>query len=221
MATRHLLADLGAGFAARYPAQVTFRSAGGVEVAQWVRNGEAADVVVLSETAIKALAAEKLLVADSVADVFVSDVVAAVPEGAPDRAISTQVELHDALSSASAIAYSTGPSGTAVLSLIECWGLTSELTGRLIQAPPGVPVGALLAHGDADLGFQQRSELSGVVGVRILGPLPGEAAIKSVFSAAMHMQTRHRDESLQLIRYLSSPAAANTVTAHGMTLAGC
>ena len=70
------------------------------------------------------------------------------------------------------ICYSTGPSGDHLKALCETWGLANSVLARALVAPPGVPVATLVANGDADLGFQQLSELIGQPGIEIAGPLP-------------------------------------------------
>lgn len=70
---------------------------------------------------------------------------------------------------ASAIGYSTGPSGLALLQLLERWGIAAQVQSRMVQARPGVPVGSLVARGAVALGFQQLSELIHVPGIQIVG----------------------------------------------------
>ena len=217
MATRHLLADLAESIRAEHDVALHLRSGGGIEIARQIRDGAQADLVVLADDAVRALAAEGLLLEVSVRPLFVSDVVAAVPAGGPARALDTESDVRAVLRAAGRIAYSTGPSGSALLALIASWGLANELSGRLVQAPPGVPVGALLAAGDTDLGFQQRSELMDTEGVRLLGPLPGAAAIRSLFSGAVLTSARTPATAERVLALLVSRPDA--VAARGMTVA--
>ncbi|WP_342353550.1 substrate-binding domain-containing protein [Actinomyces qiguomingii] len=106
--------------------------------------------------------------------------------GASPRPDSTAFADADALRSAlleaPSIGYSTGPSGRALESMIDGWGLRPALDDRLVRAPAGVPVAELIASGAVSLGFQQRSEFMGACGVKVLGALPADCAVKSVFS---------------------------------------
>lgn len=179
MATRHLLAEL-------LPDD-TVESVGGVDAEARVAAGESWDVVVLAAGALERLAAAGHV--GSATPIALSQTAVAVAGdgiGAPPTgpAFASVAELHDALRAARRIGYSTGPSGTALVSMIERWGL-ADAVGELVQARPGVPVAAALAAGDVDLGFQQLSELVGQPGIRILGVMPDGATIDTVFAAAV------------------------------------
>jgi molybdate transport system substrate-binding protein len=216
MATRDLLADLSAAFRAKSRVEAKFESVGGVDAAKRVAAGEVFDVAVLAADAIDKLIASGHLDAASRRDVVRSDVVAAVKSGARRPDISTPAALKAAVQGARRIGYSTGPSGTALLKLFDGWGIAGDLAERLIQAPPGVPVGALIAKGDVELGFQQNSELVAVAGLDILGPLPSECAIVSTFSAARCRTARFPTEARALIDFLSSAETADAKRRRGM-----
>lgn len=216
MATRVLLAELSGRLRDAHGIAVGFESAGGVAVARRVREGAEADVLVLADDAIAALASEGRVLPESVRPLWVSQVVAAVPAGTPVPPLASESDLRAALLSAARIAYSTGPSGTALLALIARLGLTDTLAERLVQAPPGIPVGSLLAAGEADLALQQHSELMGLPGVSVIGPLPGDTAITSVFTAAVPATSPQRARAAEVITLLASPTAADAARAHGM-----
>lgn len=220
MATRAVLAELAAGVSARGPADVVFASAGGVEVARRVREGEVADLLVLASGAVEVLVEEGHLAADTVRPLFLSEVVVGVPAGAAATEVASLEQLQVALMGAGRIGYSTGPSGDALLRLLDDWGLRARLDGHLVQAPPGVPVGRMLEQGGADLGFQQRSELTGLTGVRVLGPMPAGAEITTTFTGAVLSCTRHERVARGVLEALAAPAFGAVAAEHGMTLAG-
>jgi molybdate transport system substrate-binding protein len=114
------------------------------------------------------------------------------------------------------VGYSTGPSGVALLQLFERWGIAQVLQGRLVQAQPGVPVGALVARGEVALGFQQRSELIHVEGITILGAMPEGAAIDTTFSGAVCTASIQAAAARELLAFMAGPDAAEAKRRHGM-----
>ncbi len=220
MATRAVLADLAAGLNAQGRANVVFASAGGVEVARRVREGEVADLLVLASGVVEALVAEGHLVVATVRPLFLSEVVVGVPAGAAAPEVASLEQLQTMLVGAGRIGYSTGPSGDALLRLLDDWGLRARLVDHLVQAPPGVPVGRMLAEGGADLGFQQRSELTGLPGVRVLGPMPQGAEILTTFTGAVLTRTRDEQVARGVLEALAAPASGAVAAEHGMTLVG-
>ncbi|MFE0643351.1 substrate-binding domain-containing protein [Streptomyces sp. NPDC058877] len=220
MATRPVLAELTEHIRRTHGLPVRFDSAGGVEVAQRVRAGAGADVLVLADGAVAGLADEGYVLDDTVRPLWVSEVVAAVPEGTPAPALRSESDLRIALLSAEGIAYSTGPSGTALVDLIARLGLTDVLRDRLVQAPSGVPAGSLLTSGRADLAFQQHSELMDLPGVTVAGPLPGGTAISSMFSGAVLAASSQPGRAREVLDLLGSDTATTTARARGMRAAG-
>ncbi|MFI5530072.1 substrate-binding domain-containing protein [Kitasatospora sp. NPDC051853] len=211
MAVRPLLAELSERLGAAHGLAVRFEAAGGVETARRIRAAARADVAVLASDALTALHHEGRLVTPPL-PLWDSETVAAVPATAPARPLATPGDLRALLLSASAVAHSTGPSGTALLALLHRLGLVGRLTLR--QAPPGVPVAALLRDGTADLAFQQRSELTGHPGIRLLGPLPGPTAITSTFSAAVLATSPHPAAARRLLALLAADDVSHLT--HGM-----
>ena len=127
MATRELLARLVSPGALPGLPPVSFESTGGVEVVRRVRDGEAADVVVLAEDAITSLVREGLVVGSSVRELFESEVVVAGRDGGPAPDVGTVAALQSALRAAPRVGHSTGPSGTALTRMLDQWGLAEEL----------------------------------------------------------------------------------------------
>jgi len=151
MATRQVLAELAAAFKQRSGCVVAIESVGGVDAARRVQAGEACDVVVLASDAIDKLIAAGAVVADSKVDLVTSGVAVAVRARAPRPDIGSEDALRHAVLAARSIGYSTGPSGVQLMKLFERWGVTEEIARRTVQAPPGVPVGTLVARGEVEL----------------------------------------------------------------------
>src|SRR4051794_9328356 len=168
MATGAVLAALTRAYEDRAGRRVAIESVGGVDAAARVLAGEPFDVVLLAREAIDRLLAGGHLVADSAVDLVRSDVAVAVRSGAARPDIGTEESLRRAVLAARTIGCSTGPSGVALLRLFERWGIAERIRDRVVTTAPGIPVGALIARGEIELGFQQRSELIHIEGVDVL-----------------------------------------------------
>jgi molybdate transport system substrate-binding protein len=214
-ATQSVLAELARRHAAATGQAVAIESVGGVDAARRVAAGEAFDVVLLAAEALDALIAQGHLRPGRV-DLARSPVAAAVRAGAPVPRIDSAEALRAALQAASTIGYSTGPSGTHLLRLFERWGLAETVAAKTVQAPPGVPVGRLVAEGRVALGFQQLSELIALPGLTLLGPLPPEAAHVTTFSAALGAGTAEAHAAAALLRFFTSAEAGAVWRTHGM-----
>jgi molybdate transport system substrate-binding protein len=216
MATRLVLAELAGAWRARSGVDVAFESVGGVDAAKRVQAGESYDLAVLDADALDRLAATGRVVADSQAGLVRSGVAIAVREGSARPDVSTEDALKRAVLAARTIGHSTGPSGTALLKLFERWGILDEVRGRIVQAPPGVPVGRLVADGEVELGFQQFSEMMNVPGIAVIGPMPPGCEIVSVFSAGLCAASEQSEAVRALIEFMHSPDAAEAKRRHGM-----
>lgn len=220
MATKPLLADLVALFQAQTPSvQVQVESVGGVDAAQRVQAGETFDAVVLASDAIDKLIASGHVRAGSRVDLVHSGVAVAVPAGpyAPD--ISSEDALRQAVLAAPSVGLSTGPSGVQLRQLFERWGILPQIASKLVQAQPGVPVGALLARGEVALGFQQLSEMRGVAGITVLGPMPQAVQIITTFSGSVATSCAQPEAVRPLLAFWASAACRALKEQHGMSAA--
>ncbi len=215
MATRSLLAEL--AVSCPLPGvELQFESTGGVDAARRVMAGESFDLVVLAADAMDRLAAADRLVAGSLQPLVHSPVAIAVRAGAARPDIGSAEALRGAVLQARRIGYSTGPSGVALMALFDRWGLAAALAGRLLQAPAGVPVGALIADGSVDLGFQQLSELLNLEGIEVLGMLPSGLEIVTTFSGAVGAGSTRQHAARQVLAFMASEATAVAKRRHGM-----
>lgn len=214
MATRQVLVELASGWGR----PVNIESVGGVDAAKRVQAGEAFDFVVLAATAIDKLIADGHLLPGRV-DIVRSGVAVAVRAGAAQPDISSEDALRRAVESARSISYSTGPSGVHLAGLFERWGVAERIKDRVVEVPPGVPVGSLVACGEVELGFQQLSELMHLDGIAVLGPLPPAVQVMTTFSGGVGARAAQPQLAREFLAHLASPGAAEAKRRHGMDAA--
>ena len=216
MATRQLLADLVALYGLGSTQEVAVESVGGVDAAKRVQAGEAFDAVVLAANAIDQSIQAGRIVAGSRVDLVKSGVAIAVRAGAAQPGVASEEAVKRAVLAARSLSYSTGPSGVHLAKLFERWGIADAIKSRIVQAPPGVPVGSLVAKGEVELGFQQLSELMNLGGITVLGPLPPEIQIVTTFSAGVSVTSTQPDAVRSLLDFMASPAADAAKRSNGM-----
>lgn len=216
MATKELLARICPQYTGASGQAVATEIAGGVDINQRVRAGEAVDMVMLAANAIDLLIGYGHLVAGSRVDLAKSGIAVAVRAGSTKPDIGSEESVKRAVLAADKVSYSTGPSGVYLEKLFERWGILADIKPRLVMAPPGIPVGSLLAKGEADLGFQQLSELKHLPGLDILGPLPPAIQLITTFSAGLSVTSTQAAAVLAMLDYMKSPVALKAKQESGM-----
>ena len=181
-----------------------------------LERGEPADVLIMVGYALGGLIKQGKVMADSRVDLVKSPIGVAVKSGAPKPDISSAETIKGALLAAKTIAYSDSASGVYVSTeMFQKLGIAEEMKdkARKILA---TPVGEIVARGDAEIGFQQISELKPVAGIDIIGPLPDELQKITVFSAGIAAVSREPDAGKALIKFLASPEARDTLVKSGL-----
>ena len=182
--------------------------------------GEAADVVILDGGAADALGKRGLLRTDSKIELARSLIGMVVPAGAAKPDISSVEAFRSTLLAAKSIAYSDSGSGTYLsTTLFPRLGVADQIAGksRKVRGPPsGEPVASVVARGEAEIGFQQVSELIHVPGVTFVGTLPAEVQPIFSFAGALTSMVQQPEAASALIRFLASPEAATVISKAGL-----
>jgi molybdate transport system substrate-binding protein len=182
-----------------------------------LRRGEAVDVVIVADAVLRGFIADKLIMAESYTPLARSAIGMAVRAGAPKPDISTVDALKHTLLQAKSIAYSASVSGEYLTNeLVQRLGIAEQVLSKSRRIEGGERVGAVIARGEAEIGFQQMSELLPVPGIDHVTPLPPEVQKVSVFSAGVAASSSDPDVALAVIKFLSSPEAANAITKSGL-----
>jgi molybdate transport system substrate-binding protein len=182
--------------------------------------GEAADVLILDGGAADELGRRGLVRADSKIDLARSLIGMVVRAGAAKPDIGSVEALRSTLLAAKSIAYSDSGSGTYLSTILfPKLGIADEIAGksRKVRGPPsGEPVAHLVARGEAEIGFQQVSELIHVPGIAFVGPIPAELQPMIFFAGALTSTARQPEAATALIRFLASSGAAPVISKAGL-----
>jgi len=193
---------------------------GTADIMKRVRAGETADLVILGSNSIDELIAVGKIVSGSRVELMKSGVGVAIRTGMQRPDISSGEALKRTVLAAKSIAYSTGPSGVYLDGLFQRMGIASEVKSKLKQPPSGGSVAEVVARGEAEIGFQQVSELVHAAGIDYLGPLSPDVQQVTVFSSGILISAKEPAAAKALVMHLGSPAAAQVIRKSGMEPGG-
>ena len=197
--------------------KITNLWAASVDMRTRLKGGEVVDLIIMSRQAIEELVPFNAIAPNGIANLATAGVGVAVKAGAPRPDISTPDALKKTLLAAKSVAYSTGPSGVYLEKLFERLGIAQQIAGKLKRVKDE-PTGALVARGESEIGFQQKSEILPVKGVDYIGPLPPEVQNVTVFSVGLHAKAPQPAAAKQLVAFLTAPAARPIIEAAGMEM---
>lgn len=181
-----------------------------------LERGEPADIVIMADTALDDLIKQGKVVAGSRVDLVRSVIGMAVRKGAHKPDISSVDALISALLAAKSIAYSASASGTYLAGeLFPKLGIAEKVKDKS-QRIVSERVGDIVARGDAEIGFQQVSELLPIEGIDYVGPLPDGAQKVTVFSAGVTANAKDPEAARKLIQYLAAPAVFPAIRKYGL-----
>jgi molybdate transport system substrate-binding protein len=145
----------------------------------------------------------------------------AVRAGSPSPDIATVESFKRALLNAKSVVYSDSASGVYISKhMFKQLGIEKEMAGKSREIP-AEPVGLVVARGEAEIGFQQMSELSSIAGITIVGPIPDELQNVTVFSSGILARGKSQKAARALIQYLASAAACSAIERSALEPLAC
>jgi molybdate transport system substrate-binding protein len=215
-ATKEIFLELAAPFESSTGNKVVATWAGSADIKKRIGAGETYDLVIVGADDVDAFIKDGKMMPGSRVDIAGSGVGAAVKAGAPKPDIATSEAVRNAMLAAKMVAYSAGASGVYVQRLFERLGIAGQMKSRSKQTAPGVRVAQYLANGEADLGFQQVSELVHETGIDFIGPLPADIQNITNYSSGIPVGSNAPEPARALQAVLSAPAAAAVIRKNGM-----
>jgi molybdate transport system substrate-binding protein len=181
-----------------------------------LQRGEAADLLILARPALEELVRQGRVVAGSRVDLAQSVIGMAVRTGTPKPNIATVEALKNTLLQAKSIAYSGSASGVYLSTeLFPRLGIADKVLNKCKKIENEM-VGTVVARGEAEIGFQQMSELLPILGIEIVGPIPAEVQKITTFSGGVTVGAKEPDLAIQLLQFFLSAEAAAVIEKSGL-----
>jgi molybdate transport system substrate-binding protein len=190
--------------------------AGTEAITKLVADGEVVDVVVNAAQNIDRQSKDGKLLAATRSDFAQSGIGVAVPSALARPDVSTTEALKSALLAARTVVVSSGTSGRHMVEVFTKLGIAEQLKPKTKQPPSGAQIADFLAAGEAELGFQQVSELLHAKGIQYLGTVPAELQMYTIYSAAVHANAPNTEAAKNLVGALRAPSTQAVIRASGM-----
>ena len=190
---------------------------GEMSIPNRLKRGEVVDIVIVAESVLRQFIGDGLVLAEAHANLARSSIAMAVRAGAPKPDISSVDALRKTLLQAKSIGYSASESGKYLTTeLVQRLGIADQVLGKCRLVGGGERVGAVVARGELEIGFQQLSELLPVQGIAHITRLPPEVQKVSSFAAGVAASSPNKALARSVIEFLASPEAAKAITNSGL-----
>ena len=215
-AVEYILRDLIPPFERASGHKVTMSVFGTVLAVGKLKEGAAADLVLLNPQVLRDLQKADRIVPGSITPVFHSRAGVAVRAGAPKPDISTVEAFKQALLNAKTIGHSTGVSGVHFSkTVIPRLGIADQIKDK-IRISKGFPVGVLVAKGEAEIGIHQIAELLPIKGIDIVGALPAEIQTTLIYATGIHANAKQPEAARALVQFLMLETSVAAIRKNGM-----
>jgi molybdate transport system substrate-binding protein len=216
IATREAYLELVPQFESSSGHAVVTTWSGTVDIVKRMAAGETYDVVLVSSKEMDELIRQGPIRAGSRVDVARCGIGVAVRAGAPKPDLGSTEGLKRALLAAKTVGYTSGPSGVYMAALIDRLGIGAEVKPKVRGVPSGGTIGTIVASGEAEIGFQQYSELVHIPGVDVVGGLPAEVQHITIFSTGIHRGATEAEAGKALVAFLTAPKSQAVFKTHGL-----
>ena len=216
IATREAYLELVPQFERARGHKVATTWAGTVDIMKRMASGERHDVVMISSKELDELMQQGKIVAGSRVDLARCGIGVAVRAGAPKPDLSSGDALKRTLLAAKTVGYTSGPSGVYMGKLIERMGIAAQVQSKHRGVPSGGTIGTIVASGEAEIGFQQVSELVHIKGIDYIGPLPADVQHITVFAAGLHAGAKQPEAAKALVEFLTAAPAKAVYKKNGL-----
>ena len=202
--------------------KLSFSFGPSARITKMVADGEETDVAIVTVQGLKDLTQQGKLVPGSGADIARSAMALAVQKGAAKPDISSGAKFKAALLAAKSLGMSSpvggGQSGANLAKIFDNLGITEAMKTKSVYGPGGPAglIGNFLVRKEVEIGIQQLPELMAVPGIDIVGPLPADVQLMTVFSAGVSTSAKNADGAKALIQFLATPKAAAVMKSKGM-----
>ena len=216
LATKEAYLELAPRFENATGHRIATTWAGTVDIMKRMAAGEVYDLLIASASAIDDLIRLGKVAPGSRTDMARTGIGFAVRAGAPRTSIKSGDDLRTALLAAKSVGYSTGPSGVYLAGLFDRMGIGPQVKAKTKNVASGLTVGSIVATGEAEIGFQQISELCHVEGIDYIGPLPPDVQHVTVFSCGIHASASESAAAKALVTFLTGPVARPAIENAGL-----
>jgi molybdate transport system substrate-binding protein len=202
--------------------KLSFSFGPSARITKMVADGEETDVAIVTDQGLKDLTRQGKLVPGSGADIARSAMALAVQKGAAKPDISSGVKFKAALLAAKSLGMSNpvggGQSGANLMNIFDKLGNTEAMNAKSVYGPGGPAglIGNFLVRKEVEIGIQQLPELMAVPGIDIVGPLPADVQLMTVFSAGVSTSAKNADGARALVQFLATPKAAAVMKSKGL-----
>jgi len=201
--------------ASEHKIALTLGTAAELKVA--IEKGAPFDVAIGTAAGIDDLAKQGKVEANAKAALARSGVGVAVKKGAPKPDISTTEAFKKTLLDAKSIAFvEQGNSGIYLKTLFVRLGIADQIKDKLKPLPASNPAAHAVANGEAEIGMTQISEILPYAGAELVGPLPADIQLTTVFSAGVAADSKDAAAAKAFLAFLNSSAAGAVKKAKGL-----